>query len=296
KAYARLAKNRDLEVDAAEIRLRSERRLGELIAEQKRTVGLAKGGQPYQGRSTPSESEGVTPTLKDAGIDWKLSARAQRLAAVPEGKFKSMVSDWRERVSQETERVTANLVREGERSQRDDSLPRPAPPVGRYDVIYADPPWRYEYVKTESRAIENHYPTMSREEIAALSVPAIDDCVLFLWATSPKLADAMYVIQEWRFVYRTCAVWDKGQIGMGYYFRQQHELLLVATRGNPGTPEPSERVGSVVHSPRADHSQKPGIFYELIERMYPHAARCELFARNERVGWASWGNESGVPA
>lgn len=169
--------------------------------------------------------------------------------------------------------------------------PRPLPEAGYFNLVLADPPWRYEHVKTESRAIENQYPTMGLAEIAALKVPAADDCVLFLWATSPKLAEAIGVIAGWGFTYRTCAVWDKEVIGMGYYFRQQHELLLVATRGEPGPPQEDSRLSSVIRSRRGKHSAKPEIVYEILERMYPHAARLELFARNQREGWTSWGNQ-----
>jgi N6-adenosine-specific RNA methylase IME4 len=164
----------------------------------------------------------------------------------------------------------------------------------RYPVIYGDPPWRYEHVKTESRAIENQYPTMALDEIAALPVNACatEDAVLFLWATSPKLAEAMGVIASWGFSYRTSAVWDKGQIGMGYYFRQQHELLLVAVKGSPPTPQPDARPSSVFRAPRGDHSLKPVALYEAIERMYPTLPKLELFARSTREGWAAWGNQT----
>lgn len=167
--------------------------------------------------------------------------------------------------------------------------------LGVFPVIYADPPWRYEHVKTENRAIENQYPTMALEEICALSVPVIaaPNCVLFLWATSPKLAEAMRVIEAWGFTYRTCAVWVKDKIGMGYYFRQRHELLLVATRGELPVPEPSDRHDSVIEGERTEHSAKPVEFYEVIEAMYPEYRRIELFSRNPRLGWAGWGNQYG---
>jgi N6-adenosine-specific RNA methylase IME4 len=170
-------------------------------------------------------------------------------------------------------------------------------PTGTYRLLYVDPPWRYEHVETENRAIENQYPTMGLDEIAALDVPAADDAVLFLWATSPKLDEAMRVIEAWRFVYRTCAVWDKELIGMGYYFRQQHELLLVAARGSLPVPEPSARPSSVIRSRRGQHSVKPVEVYEILEAMYPDFTaldRVELFARSLRDGWAAWGNEEAV--
>lgn len=166
--------------------------------------------------------------------------------------------------------------------------------LGRFPVIYADPPWRYEHVETESRAIENQYPTMDLDAICALDVPAIAtaDAVLFLWATTPKLAEAMRVIEAWGFTYRSGAVWVKDKIGMGYYFRQRHELLLIATRGNPPTPAPADRPDSVIEAPREKHSAKPAAFAEAIERMYPQLPKIELFCRSPRSGWKSWGNEA----
>ena len=164
-----------------------------------------------------------------------------------------------------------------------------------FSVIYADPPWRYEHANSENRAIENHYPTMDLSEICRMPVSEIaaKDAVLFLWATPPKLAEAMQVVDAWGFVYRTCMVWDKEKIGMGYYARQQHELLLIAARGELPVPEPANRPASVVRIKRPDrHSAKPYEFYELIERMYPEFVKVELFARNTREGWSAWGNQA----
>ena len=165
----------------------------------------------------------------------------------------------------------------------------------RYPVVYADPPWRYEHSKTDNRQIENHYPTMDLEQICMLPVGEIaaPDSVLLLWTTSPKLAESMQVIDAWGFVYRTCMVWDKERMGMGYYARQQHELLLIATRGNLPVPEPAHRPASVVRIRRdPEHSAKPTEFYALIERMYPEYDRIELFARSRREGWEAWGNQA----
>lgn len=164
----------------------------------------------------------------------------------------------------------------------------------RYPVLYADPPWRYEHAESESRAIENQYPTMLLDDICALPVSdlATPDAILFLWATSPKLAESMRVIEAWGFTYRTCAVWDKQKIGMGYYFRQQHELLLVATRGSIPAPPPDARPSSVFSESRGEHSAKPAQFAEWIEAMYPTLPRMELFCRSPREGWATWGNQS----
>lgn len=167
-------------------------------------------------------------------------------------------------------------------------------PPGKHDVLYADPPWRYEFSSDPADEIENHYPTMDLDEICALPVAdvAADDSVLFLWTTSPKLIEAATVLEAWGFTYRTSMVWDKEHIGMGYYARQQHEYLLIGTRGTPGTPAQSNRPPSVVRMRKGKHSAKPALFYDLIESMYPDRTYLELFARAEREGWKAWGFEA----
>jgi len=173
--------------------------------------------------------------------------------------------------------------------------PPPELPAGQYSVILADPPWRYEAATARPQdSIENQYPTMALDDICDLNIAdlAADKCVLFLWATSPKLEESMQVVGAWGFNYRTCAIWDKERIGLGYYFRQQHELLLIAVRGAPPVPEPVARRSSVIRAKRQEHSRKPDVVYEIIEAMYPGRPKIELFARRPREGWAAWGNES----
>lgn len=115
RAYARQAKNRQLEVQAAEIRLRAERRIGELMAAQRDAGMLSGGGRPSE-KTGFSDNPVSKPTLSDAGIDKNLANRARKLAAVPEKEFESHLSDWRERVSDETERVTMQLLGAGEKA------------------------------------------------------------------------------------------------------------------------------------------------------------------------------------
>lgn len=168
-------------------------------------------------------------------------------------------------------------------------------PPGKYAVIYADPPWQYDHQATENRAIENQYPTMTIEEICTLPVNdlVLDDAILFLWTTSPKLAQGMQVITAWGFEYITCAIWDKVNIGQGYYFRQQHELLLVAKCGDIPAPLPEARPSwSIYTEKRTGHSVKPVKFYDVIEQMYPEFPKIELFSRSSRQGWDAWGNQA----
>ena len=160
-----------------------------------------------------------------------------------------------------------------------------------YDVIYADPPWRYSFSKSNSRKIENQYPTMTADEICALNVPANKDCVLYLWATAPKLLEALKVMSAWGFTYKTQAVWDKGKIGMGYWFRGQHEILLVGVRGKVSPPEQALRTSSVYKFKRGQHSKKPDEIRNLIKGWFPNANRLEMFCRQPDEGWSVFGNE-----
>jgi N6-adenosine-specific RNA methylase IME4 len=160
-----------------------------------------------------------------------------------------------------------------------------------YDVIYADPPWKYSFSKSNSRKIENQYPTMTCAEICAMEIPSAKDCVLYLWATAPKLLEALAVMTAWGFTYKTQAVWDKGKIGMGFWFRGQHEILLVGVRGKVSPPEQGKRTASVYKYPRGKHSKKPDEIRNLIKDWFPNANRLEMFCREADEGWAVYGNE-----
>jgi N6-adenosine-specific RNA methylase IME4 len=166
----------------------------------------------------------------------------------------------------------------------------------RYPVIYADPPWRYENppMGASSRSIENHYPTMTLEEICALPVTqlATDDALLYLWATAPKLTECLKVIEAWGFEYRTNIVWDKELIGTGYHARNQHELLLIAKRGEIPPPPAGQQPASIYRERRTEHSAKPTFFYEMIEAAYSQLPKIELFSRSPRAGWDAWGNQA----
>jgi len=161
----------------------------------------------------------------------------------------------------------------------------------KYQVIYADPPWRYRVTISKNRRVENHYPTMAIEDICALKVSSADDSVLFLWATAPLMEEAFQVMKAWGFEYHTCAVWDKVLIGMGYWVRGQHELLLVGTRGQFAPPAEELSVSSYYREKRTKHSKKPAYFRNLIASWYPNETKLEMFAREATPGWDVWGNE-----
>lgn len=164
------------------------------------------------------------------------------------------------------------------------------PSEGPFSVILADPPWDY------MGELAVGYPVMKLEEICAMPVDdlAAEDAVLFLWCSASLMQEALDVIKAWGFTYKTQAIWDKKFAGQGVYFRLQHEVLMIATRGQLPQVPPSSCPASVFASPREEHSRKPECSYELIEQMYPELNKIELFCRgNPRAGWAGWGNECG---
>lgn len=168
----------------------------------------------------------------------------------------------------------------------------------RYDIIYADPPWQYERKKVQGAA-ENHYSTMSNKDICNLNIEELanKDCVLFLWATFPKLPEALQVIKAWGFHYKTIAfLWLKQNkskkgwfFGLGFWTRGNAEICLLATKGKPH--RKSNKVHQFIISPIREHSRKPNEAREKIVELMGDIPRLELFAREKTNGWDVWGNE-----
>jgi N6-adenosine-specific RNA methylase IME4 len=166
-------------------------------------------------------------------------------------------------------------------------------PTGKYRVIYADPPWSYGNTQPDYQTEQrDHYPVMSIKDLCALPIKdlAETDAVLFLWVTSPILEEAFQVIKAWGFQYKASFVWDKIKHNMGHYNSVRHEFLLVCVRGSC---QPDERklFDSVQSIERTEHSVKPEEFRQIIETLYPHGRRIELFARRRVEGWETYGNE-----
>lgn len=174
-------------------------------------------------------------------------------------------------------------------------------PKGQWDVFYADPPWEYGD-KGGYVAVDLQYPTMCIKELCNMGVEDIvaDNAVLFLWVTVPILPECFPVVEAWGFKYRSLIVWDKVLSNWGHYWSIQCELLLLCIKGSfPRQNEEMEQNIKMIKRPRA-HSEKPAYFRdEIIEKMYPHGKKIELFARYDKEkakeltkrGWVLWGNE-----
>ena len=189
------------------------------------------------------------------------------------------------------EYTVTQAKREAVKRERTETPPVPS---SKYRVLYADPPWRYGNKGLDDYGhAERHYPTMSISELCALSIRELaeDNAVLFLWVTSPLLEECFPVIKAWGFSYKTSFVWDKVKHNFGHYNSVRHELLLVCTRGSC-TPDVNKLFDSVQSIERSDeHSEKPEEFRAIIDTLYTHGKRIELFARRQIDGWDTWGNE-----
>ena len=179
--------------------------------------------------------------------------------------------------------------------------------VKKYQIIYADPPWRYTSKSVSpNREVIRHYPTMDIEEIMDMNVKAISDknCYLFLWVTSPNLDIGIDVLNKWGFAYKTVAFcWLKTNkdksffMGLGGYTRSNVELCLLGVKGK--LKRLDKGVRQVIISQRKEHSKKPAEVRRRIMLLYGDLPRIELFARKPKLlfedesykGWDIWGNE-----
>jgi len=326
KLYARQAKNLTMLADAAEIKLRAERQLG-VILQSAKEQGQLRVGRPSKSNlpaaaredaagldegdaENPSDAEGFygPVTLDAIGVDYKLSSTAQRWAKLGDAEFTARLTETRDKILS-TGAAVVNPVKDlgaaekqARRTEREVELGarQAALPDKRYGVILADPEWRFEPYSRASgmdRAADNHYPTSDLADIRARLVGdiAADDAVLFLWATAPMLPQALEVMAAWGFRYVSQFVWRKDRRGTGYWNRNEHEPLLVGTRGAIPAPAPGTQWGSVIEAPVGRHSEKPQDFYRLIEAYFPTLPKIELNARAARAGWDAWGFEAPEP-
>lgn len=266
---------------AAVLKLRAERKLGEIVRDAEKNPG-----GPERVRS-----HGVTaPTYSDLGIEKMAAHRWQTIALIPEPQFEAYVEQAettdRELTSSEAYRMGRQLDRQAE-----PAIAEPLP-AGRYSTIEADPPWQLDAAEAKSAVMQ--YELMDIDAICAMGDDVIDraadDCTLWLWAINPMLPEALTVMEAWGFAYKGCLTWVKPNgFGTGHYLRGATEHVLLGVRGTPTLLRKNQP--TYFEAPRIGrHSEKPAEFYDLLESLTP-APRIRLFARSQRDGWDSWGNE-----
>lgn len=160
----------------------------------------------------------------------------------------------------------------------------------RFGCIYADPPWLYDNQGTRA-ATSNHYGGMTVDELCALPVRdlAADDAHLHLWTTNAFLFDCPRIFAAWGFEFRSSFVWVKPQMGIGNYWRNSHEILLTAIRGDAKRFN-DHSMTSWLACDRGAHSAKPERVRHMLERASP-GPRLEMFGRQVAQGWTVWGNQ-----
>ena len=227
-------------------------------------------------------------------------ATLHELTKLDDKQFKSRIKDGTIKPEMER-RDIATVIKKTRRAKREAELgaKQVALPTKKYGVILADPEWQFEPWSRETgmdRSADNHYPTSVLDVIKSRDVPsrAAKDCVLYLWATVPMEPQAHEVMKAWGFKYVSQHVWDKRpHTGTGYWNRNQHELLLVGTKGEIPAPAPGTQYPSIITAPVGRHSEKPEVFLEMIESYFPTLPKIELNRRGpKRDGWDAWGFEA----
>jgi N6-adenosine-specific RNA methylase IME4 len=170
-------------------------------------------------------------------------------------------------------------------------------PNKKYHVIAIDPPWAYnekggfssdDYDANSNRGAVD-YPTMTVEQIKKIELPTADDCVLFLWTTHAFLKDSFEILEHWGFDYKATIVWDKVKMGLGRTIRMQVEFCLLAVKGKPIINGSAER--DIIMEPRREHSRKPEVFYQMVERMCI-GNKLDFVSRQQRSNWDHYGAET----
>jgi N6-adenosine-specific RNA methylase IME4 len=173
----------------------------------------------------------------------------------------------------------------------------------KYQIIYADPCWDYKgqtqhagEKSSDTGGAIKHYPTMTLKELKELK-PMIDEladenCLIFMWSSSPHLDQAIELIKAWGFKWSTVGfVWDKQRVNPSFYTMSQCELCLIGKRGKIPQPRGSRNTRQFISEMRGRHSAKPNEVRLRIESMFPSQNKIELFARERVDGWDCWGNE-----
>ena len=170
-----------------------------------------------------------------------------------------------------------------------------------YNVILADPPWRYSTAHSEEHIglPKDYYSSMDDSEISnllqQLEIDIGENAICLLWVTNSMLVRGLKIMEEWGFSYKTNLCWAKDTggypAGLGYYFKSRHEILLLGIKGS-FLPLTRESVPSFLMTEPREHSRKPDEIYDIIESLYPGCNYLELFARHHREGWDCFGNET----
>ncbi len=270
-----------------EIKLRAERRIGGMLKEMPKQFGSRGIGKKVESHDATS--------LKDVGLDKHQSSRYQKIADLTDDAFERIIEETKADEQELTEALMLNTVKKIERAAKieaqkgiieQENLNQPS---GEYDVIVIDPPWKYgENYDPIGQRGTTPYPQMSQDDLKKIKLPSKDDCVLWLWVTNAFIREAFELCETWGFEPKAFLTWDKQHIGVGRWLRNVTEHCIIAVKGKPVWENTTH--STIIRSPRTAHSEKPEVFYQMVENIC-HGRKLDYFARKNRKGWDVYGDE-----
>lgn len=273
---------------AAEIKIRAERRAGEMLKEIERI-------EPQKAVSHSMMEHDIltyTEVLKQNEIASVTAHRWQLEAEVPEEKLERFIAESIEKAEELTSRAILSMAMKARNEAKKEPTSEEEIPSGLFDVIVVDPPWPYG-TKYDSRGgfgrVACPYSEMSIEDIMIFDIPAANNCILWLWTTNRFMHDAYHILEAWAFEPKTILTWFKQRTGVGYWLRGDTEHCLLAVKGKPNITHVAQSSGLITKATK--HSVKPDDFFLLVESLCP-GTKLEMFSRGiTRKGWEAHGNQ-----
>ncbi len=275
----------EIQNEAAEIRIRAQRKAGEMLEETERqTVGRPKEKWLHD--------DTILPKLSELGFEKTEAFRYQSIASIPEEIFEKHIEEVKEK---EKELTTSELLILAKNLKRKEEIEEQKKiiesgielPTEIYDVIVIDPPWPYgtEY-NAQGRRAASPYPEMSLEELSNLELPAADNCILFLWTTHKFMRHSFNLIDTWGFREVAIITWVKDRIGLGEWLRSKSEFCIMCVKGKPIVNLTNQT--TIINAPLREHSRKPDEFYQMVDELCI-GKKLDYFSREKREGWDSFG-------
>lgn len=296
RVYARqIGESLGVQNDVAEIKLRAQRRAGEMLKEMelKKNAGRPTNNSSQAARDFDGKSE----KLSDIGISWSDSSRWQNIASLPEEKFEEIVTETKEEGKELTQTLMLGAQQKLERAakiqEQREGIEKGTLklPEGLYEVIVIDPPWKYqedENFDAEGFRGLTPYPTMTLEEIENIKLPTNKDCVLWLWTTHRFMRHSFKLLDSWGFEEKAILTWVKNKMGIGKWLRSKSEFCIMAVKGKPLIELTNQT--TILEANVGDHSAKPQVFYDMVDKLCI-GRKLDYFARKTRNGWDSFGDE-----
>lgn len=281
----------EMQNQAAEIKIRAERRAGEMLGE----MDLAAGGEYYHNEPTGNIVLPVplSPKLEELGITKIQSHRWQSETSVPEEILEQHIAEVK---SKGEELTSIGVIRLAARLKRKEYIDEVLTlPTEKYRTLVVDPPWPMQKIERDVQMhtpaqVQMDYPVWDIERIRDLPLPADDQCHLYLWTTHRFLPNALDILEYWGFAYCLTFVWHKNGGFKPFNLPQYNcEFALFAKKGNIDFLDTKDFF-TCFSADRTGHSRKPKYFYDMVNRVSP-APRLDMFSREKHEGFDQYGNE-----